>query len=407
MNLTKCICGAGSFALPHVFLEQGILGGTLAMTVCGALATFTMQTLATAARRRQQQQCALSSSYVALATAVLGKPAGHVVFALTLCASLGVCSTYLVFIGETMASLASEWLLLGTTNVTSVTWQFGTVVAVVPLCTIRDYSIFAFTSTAGVMAVMGGILVTLASGLRVDPGWEAALQGLYAVPLWPSSLAVAFGNSFGTIAYLFCINFLTFPIMNSIQQPEHYGWAVQVAVSGVWMVNVVFAILCLGFYGDNTKELVLSNLGNGPYLAALKLFLCVDLFFTFPIVFSSGRQILENAVGLGDNNDGHNSEEISQRKFQRTVLVAGAVGVCFGMAQLGGFAVVTNLVGGVAQGTLAFIMPPAIALSIAKQQRKATTAWTTERDLIVQWLVMGFGVVVVSSVTYSTIVGIL
>ena len=38
INLSKCICGAGSFALPHVFLEEGVLGGTLAITLCGALA---------------------------------------------------------------------------------------------------------------------------------------------------------------------------------------------------------------------------------------------------------------------------------------------------------------------------------------------------------------------------------
>jgi len=45
INLGKCICGAGSFALPHVFLIEGALGGTLAMAFCAYLATVTMQSL--------------------------------------------------------------------------------------------------------------------------------------------------------------------------------------------------------------------------------------------------------------------------------------------------------------------------------------------------------------------------
>ena len=218
-----------------------------------------------------------------------------------------------------------------------------------------------------------------------------------------------------------------------MQQPAAYGTAVVTAVSAVWIANVVFAIVCLAFHGDATQDLVLQNLGNTLYLAALKLFLCVDLFFTFPIVFSSGRQILENAAGIGDDN--HPSDDTttvhavvdiadvgvpssssslslslssSRKAWQRTVLVLAAVGACFGLAQLGGFGQVANLVGGVAQGTLAFIMPPAIALTMAaKQQKRKATIWLWDRHSMVHWLVGAFGVVVVSSVTYSTAIGLL
>ena len=411
INLAKCICGAGSFALPHVFLQQGLLGGTLAMTACGGLAAFTMQSLAKAKQQlqqqqQQQQQSTTSSSYVQLAEQVLGRPAANLVFALTLCASLGVCSTYLVFIGQTLASLSTDvesqnYVRQFLPDVSAWTWEVTAALLVFPLSCIRDYAVFAFTSALGVLAVVGGILATLASGLWVDPGWDAALQGLQSVPLWPESLTVAFGSSFGTIAYLFCINFLTFPIMNSMKEPEKYASAVNYAVAGVWIVNVVFAILCLGFYGQDTEDLVLGNLNNGPYLSALKLFLCVDLLFTFPIVFSSGRQILENALMGADNNRNNNNKDAP---LQRAVLVAGAVGACFGLAQLGGFGKVANLVGGVAQGTLAFIMPPAIALTMAASQR-SSTGKTENDDGVGQWLVGAFGVVVVTAVTYSTVIG--
>ena len=232
--------------------------------------------------------------------------------------------------------------------------------------------------------------VTLASGIWVEPGLHVALEAWPTLRLWPESLAVAFGTSFGTIAYLFCINFLTFPILNSMKEPSEYGGAVNRAVGVVWFVNVIFAIGCLAFYGDDTQDLVLGNLGNGPFLSALKLFLCVDLLFTFPIVFSSGRQILENALLQQPDAD--------ENAIPRAVLVTGAVSACLGLAQIGGFGAVANLVGGVAQGTLAFILPPAIAVTLARRSGDSSNG-----DEVVQWALGAFGVMVVSAVTYFTI----
>lgn len=208
--------------------------------------------------------------------------------------------------------------------------------------------------------------------------------------------------------------------MNSMREPEHYGRAVKEAVLGVWVVNVLFAILCLGFYGDNTQDLVLANLDNGSYLSALKLLLCVDLLFTFPIVFSSGRQILEHAwlstrtanaaaAAAADNSskyedyniDCHYRSEVTTS--ERAVLVAIAVAVCFGLAQIGGFGGVANLVGGVAQGTLAFVCPPAIVLKLAHARKLVLPPHL----ILAQWFVGGFGAVVVMAVAYSTACGML
>ena len=194
------------------------------------------------------------------------------------------------------------------------------------------------------------------------------------------------------------VNFLTFPIINSMENAEsEYNGAVSSAVRVIWFVNVVFAIVCLGFYGDNTQDLVLANLDNGPYLSALKLFLCVDLVFTFPVVFSSGRQILENALLGAEEEGGNDSADL-----QKAAITSGAVAACFGLSQVGGFGVVANLVGGVAQGTLAFIVPPAMAISLSR--RKSSDGANIDiSGEIPQWLIAAFGAAVVSSVTYFTL----
>lgn len=420
-NIAKCICGAGSFALPHVFLEEGVLGGILAITTCGVLATSTMKSLARSkiiasqpiVDAKGQARSVSISSYVELAEVALNKNVANLVFVLTLSASIGVCSTYLVFIGQTLESLSND---AGSANiirqcfpdVTVVKWEAVTAIVLYPLSLLRNYGIFAFTSALGVFAVVGGIFVTLLSGVYVDPGGglQVALESIENLPMWPESLAKAFGGSFGTIAYLFCINFLTFPIINSMKDPEEYGDAVGNAVAGVWLVNVIFAVLCLGFYGHETQDLVLGNLDNSPYLSALKLLLCVDLLFTFPIVFSSGRQILENALLATDDDDEQEQRQLTQLSIQRAGIVAVAISVCFGLGQIGAFGAVANLVGGVAQGTLAFIVPPAIAVSLSR--REGAVALDSKSDLmggeIGQLLVAIFGAAVVSSVTYFTLV---
>ncbi|KAL7470970.1 hypothetical protein ACHAXS_011258, partial [Conticribra weissflogii] len=332
-NIGKCICGAGSFALPHVFLKEGVLGGTLAMGICAILATWTMQSLNDSryspalvlveerkddsndfneienddeivAGNKLKQNNFPPTSYVSLAELALGKPSSALVFALTLAASLGVCSTYIAFIGQTLSSLSSDaasnnFVHRLAPNLPQTTWEFLTALSVLPLSLVRNYGIFAFTSALGVTAVLGGILVTLTYGILVDPGMglSQTLSSVSHLPLWPDSVGDAFGGSFGTIAYLFCVNFLTFPIITSMENPEKdYNTSVAMAVSGVWLVNVLFAIICLAFYGTETQDLVLQNLENGVYLVLLKVLLCVDLLFTFPVVFSSGRQILENAI---------------------------------------------------------------------------------------------------------------
>jgi amino acid permease len=429
VNLCKCICGAGSFALPFVFLKEGVLGGTLAMLLCGYLAAFTMRSInesrtsvvdMTVATMTSDDGNDLDgtdllsppppSSYVELADVALGGTASRAVFALTLAASLGVCSTYIVFIGQTLASLSSDSVSNNVVrmlapDVDESTWEAMTAAIVLPLCSIRNYGVFAFTSALGVIAVLGGMTTTLAYGTFVDPGGGIveALSAASRMRMWPISPRDAFGGSFGTIAYLFCVNFLTFPIINSMKDPEKdYDGAVSTAVAVIWIVNVVFAVLCLGFYGDDTQDLILRNLGNGPYLSALKLLLCVDLLFTFPVVFSSGRQILENALVPNGNlknavDDGEGTPSVA---FSRAAITTGAVATCLGLSQLGGFGTVANLVGGVAQGTLAFVLPPAISIALSRRQRNDAGF---DIDEIPQWLVGGFGIAVVVSVMYSTL----
>merc|ERR1712176_1511451 len=106
---------------------------------------------------------------------------------------------------------------------------------------------------------------------------------------------------------------------------------------------------------------------------------------------NDSRQILENAL-LGNSVEEEKTDNSIILGLKKIVINSGAVAVCFGLSQVGGFGAVANLVGGVAQGTLAFIIPPAISISL--QRRDEGTNYASE---IPQWLVGLFGATVVSS----------
>mmetsp|Transcript_19968 Transcript_19968/g.29402 ORF Transcript_19968/g.29402 Transcript_19968/m.29402 type:complete len:143 (+) Transcript_19968:1-429(+) len=140
------------------------------------------------------------------------------------------------------------------------------------------------------------------------------------------------------------------------------------------------------------------------------MLLSLDLLFTFPIVFSSGRQIAENAL-IGRSPNKNEADTFSQEQFiesesaalARACIAAGGILICFSLAQIGGFGTVANLVGGVAQGTLAFILPPLIAVTLARKGDVALDAGGEVGQLLLGL----FGVCVVSSVSYFTIAGML
>ena len=76
---------------------------------------------------------------------------------------------------------------------------------------------------------------------------------------------------------------------------------------------------------------------------------------------------MENSlIGNSDNSDTNENTTIA---LKRAGIAGGGILTCLSLAQIGGFGTIANLVGGVAQGSLAFILPPLIAITISRSQK--------------------------------------
>ncbi len=223
-NIAKAIVGAGSFALPWVCKNEGVAGGVLTIIAAGALSSYTMKQLISCKNIIAAKGGSLTAdgapleglSYVDLARATFGEAGARFVFFCTVTASLGVCSAYIAFIGTTLESLSAQptsfvHAALGDGPFSRDVFQLGAAAFLQPITCLRSFRFLSFTSTLGTVAVAAAIAAVSAHVVQQHGSAAAIAAALSSLPLWPPS-AGDYLRSFGSVAFLFCINFLVLPI---------------------------------------------------------------------------------------------------------------------------------------------------------------------------------------------------
>ena len=156
--------GAGSFALPWAFSKSGLLLGPMLLLVMTAFSAYTIK-LVIRCKNRAIKQGLLAESFVQLARSTFGTTGAGACYAASLCSSIGVCASYLVFISSNLLSLYSD-SERGVTQ-TQLIW----IILPLPVllsCT-KDFRKLALASVLGDAAVVLGMAVVLAYGFVDSP----------------------------------------------------------------------------------------------------------------------------------------------------------------------------------------------------------------------------------------------
>jgi proton-coupled amino acid transporter len=262
-----------------------------------------------------------------------------------------------------------------------------------PICLLRDFRFLTPVVKVGIAAVFAALGVVMLDGLATQGGLSETLAAVSAQPLWPASVSDYF-KSLGSIIFLFSVNYLVLPIEQSMAQPSRFGSSVDLALIATGSINLLFAILGLSFFGDGTQDVVTNNLGPGNVLTIVKLLLVIDLALSYPLVMTAGREIMERAV-VGSPQ----SDAMSDALFvggTRAAVRAGLVALSFALAHAKGFGLITNIAGGLAQGVLALVVPPWMALKLGSEKMPFG-----ERAACVA--LASVGVIVAASTTYEAI----
>mmetsp|Transcript_21952 Transcript_21952/g.51348 ORF Transcript_21952/g.51348 Transcript_21952/m.51348 type:complete len:465 (-) Transcript_21952:388-1782(-) len=362
-NMMKAIMGAGGFAMPWAFARLGMLGGFFAIAFCTLFGWWTVGELAQLKEHVEETQGGRPVTYVDVARAALGNRGAEMVFLLTLVCSLGVTSAYLVFIAATIHSM------LPAVSQASVVLVAAAVV--LPITWVPSFSLLSKLAQSGTLAVIVGYGVTLLYGAST-----VAQPGATPPPPAPylGSLAGA-ASGFGPVAFLFCVHFLLFPVMTASRAATQKGGFQRLALTAFGtaaVINGLFGAICLRFFGVAVSSIVVNDIAQGSlWLTATKCLLCVDLFCSYPLVFASGREILEGCLLDWDEGAamarvlamGHGLQErtVTHRRYMiRSLMVLANVAI----AQLEDFGTIISLVGSLAQVSLAFVLPPIMAVQL-------------------------------------------
>eukprot|EP01138_Halocafeteria_seosinensis_P015971 gb/GECG01016299.1/.p1 GENE.gb/GECG01016299.1/~~gb/GECG01016299.1/.p1 ORF type:complete len:651 (+),score=60.52 gb/GECG01016299.1/:1-1953(+) len=300
--------------------------------------------------------------------------------------SIGACSAYVDFIASTIPS------------VFPVLNQTYTVLLIFPLLVglalIRSMRLLAFTSILGNLAISFGLLTVLVSGF-VDKPDEKRSRTLEVTTLDTSVPLVGnikgFFRAFGTIAFLFAVHIIVYPIMQSMKRRKDFGKTIIGTYTVVTVINGSFAVLSVLLFAGATSSNIVENLSAGIYADAVKLLLCVDLLFTVPIVLGAARFLIEDTVvpKFPETWDTH------VRNIVRLVLTIIIATICF---LIPSFANLVTLVGGVVNCLMGYILPPLIYIKIKRDE--GALSWSS---FLLHGLLVGVGIVAaVASLTVTS-----
>ncbi|GAB2282902.1 Amino acid transporter avt3c [Dionaea muscipula] len=297
-NIFIAVVGAGVLGLPYTFNKSGWLVGIVTLFATAFLTYHCMMLLVHTRRKLESLNNGFNkiSSFGDLGFAVCG-PVGRVaVDVMIILSQAGFCVSYLIFIANTLAHLLNSSsssmtfeLLLGLTPKSWFIWgcfpfQLG-LNSIPTLTHMASMSIFADVVQLGSMGVVMGedMVVYLKSKPAVEAfgGWKVLF---YCV---------------GVCVYAFEGVGMVLPLESEARERDKFGATLGLSFGFISLLFGVFGALGYFAFGDETKDIITSNIGAGLLSTIVQLGLCVNLFFTFPVMMHPVYDAVERWLAGG------------------------------------------------------------------------------------------------------------
>ncbi|CAA0823212.1 Amino acid transporter ANTL1 [Striga hermonthica] len=296
-NVFISIVGAGVLGLPYTFMRTGWLTSLVTVFLVAALTYYCMMLLIHTRRKLEDSAaCAFPkiSSFGDLGFAVSGPIGRFAVDALIVLSQAGFCIGYLIFIGNTLTSLfssssAASPTVLGFSAKSIYIWscfpfQLG-LNSIPSLTLLAPLSIFADIVDLGAMGV---VMV------------EDILIFTRQLPLVEAFGSVStFFYGLGVAVYSFEGVGMALPLESEMKDRSKFGKIL--ALSMIFIAAMYGAFGAMGYFafGENTKDIITANMGKGLLSTLVQLGLCINLFFTFPLMMNPVFEVFERRFWEG------------------------------------------------------------------------------------------------------------
>jgi proton-coupled amino acid transporter len=319
-NLVKPFIGAGILALPFAFKSGGLLASVLLMALLALMANYCIRCLLHCLRDITQpgyktpaEQSAASPpllsplldsgssslrhpslasatrrysptappSFRDIGYAAFGSVGKYAVDVSLVASQLGFCTAYVAFIGENMNTVVP--------SVSGTVWMLLMTGCLLLLCQLRHVSSVAFTSAIGNGIYLVSVVIILVDGIRhaccLSGRDERSGESLALVRL--SGLPFVFGTACFALEGIGLI----LPVKAAMRHVDQHRFSclLNSAVLLVACSYLLFGSLGYVFYGEAVSATITANLSGGAVSDAVRVSLCISLFFSyilqmFPVV---------------------------------------------------------------------------------------------------------------------------
>nr|XP_043607918.1 amino acid transporter AVT3B-like [Erigeron canadensis] len=302
-NVFISIVGAGVLGLPYTFMRTGwITGFVMIFVVAGLVYRGMMLLIETRKKLESPLTYSKINSFGDLGFAV-GGPLGRLAVDLMIIASqAGFCVGYLIFIGNTLANLFNPTSIIESRNYlnasnyimgmkaktfyiwTCFPFQLG-LNAIPTLTLLAPLSIFADIVDLGAMSVV------MVEDVTVILKNARNLTAFGSFPMFCYGLGVAL-FSFEGIG-------MALPLESEARDKKKFGSVLAWAMMFIAAMYGFFGVLGYFAFGENTRDIITANIGKGILSTIVQLGLCINLFFTFPLMMHPVYEVMERRYWEG------------------------------------------------------------------------------------------------------------
>ncbi|KAJ7944044.1 Amino acid transporter like [Quillaja saponaria] len=283
-NLVNSIIGAGVLGLPYAFKKTGWAFGLLMLFSVAILSYYCMMLLVHTRRKLESiTGFAKIKSFGDLGFAICGPIGRFSVDTMIVLSQAGFCVSYLIFIGNTLAHLLTTNGILGLAPKTLYIWvcfpfQLG-LNSIPTLTHLAPLSLFADVVDMGAMGVV--MVEDVSIFLKHRPALVAF--GGFSVFFYGLGVAVYAFEGIGTVL----------PLESEAKNKEKFGKVLALSMTFISLIFGGFGALGYFAFGEETKDIITTNLGQGLISILVQLGLCINLFFTFPLMMNPVIEVVE------------------------------------------------------------------------------------------------------------------
>uniref|UniRef100_A0A2N9FSZ7 Amino acid transporter transmembrane domain-containing protein n=1 Tax=Fagus sylvatica TaxID=28930 RepID=A0A2N9FSZ7_FAGSY len=383
-NVFIAIVGAGVLGLPYSFKRTGWVMSLLMLFSVAALTQHCMMLLVYTRRKLESSngssKIASSNGFSKIASSnglskiasfgdlgftVCGSTGRFLVDILIILSQTGFCVGYLIFIGNTLADVVNlSPMIMGLAPKSFYIWgclpfQLG-LNSIASLTHLAPLSIFADVVDLGAMGVV------LVEDVLVFFKHSPAVKAFGGVSVFFYGMGVA--------VYSFEGVGMVLPLESEMKDKDKFGKVLALTMAFLSLLYGGFGALGYFAFGEETKDMITANLGAGLISTLVKLGLCVNLFFTLPIMMNPVYEIVERRFSGG-----------TYCLWLRWLLVLLVSVVALSVPNFADF---LSLVGSGVCCALGFVLPPLFHLMVFKEEI-GWKGWSMDVGIMVLGIVLG------------------